>query len=858
MVKLEDIQIKKKNYRFDVRKRFDRVDHYNIINKSPLERLKDQLLPKKSVVRVRSPLTTKSAGIVSEKRTGFDLRIIGVALLVAILLVVGMALYVSSQLSSLTAPSSVVAPTQISSFDFHINSAQALTAAERGSNQKVVSILAQIDHTFINNYSLTISNYDEALPQSAYILTSDRVDATTYSDFLIALRGILGKKGITLNEIGFSQLDRLPGNAFLIVPSGAMPLELLSGPNSIDSLASKGVVIVYLGQPFTRALSNSVIISTPSDVLDVLPFSFNERNVPPSEGISLFQPLYSVVSRGQWTTSYIYGSVGVAKKGDGAIIFFPQTLDRGWQNKDYRAAATDVSRVLLDLPWLIPAGENKSYGVISDSSKSETRNFFSSTIDHSVAGHRIKVAATSATGSVIEKTIFYNSQDAYAGDLFIDQGTSVVPTNISGSSVRMNARLSEPLAQRVSMSLKFVNASFDEVESLSQGQVDVQTESSFDVPINLPKGEYIINLQDDFGKIYASSYLKVVTIDISQEGLGQKPSIYVFRASRDGVSASLKDLVVTVDGGKYGRYSYPFISENQPILVDVGALTSGELLPYGKHEFRFTSASGLDVVSVWDHPEPKSIFREPIFFVTLILAVGVVAIGMFFARPEESRYFLDVPDFPPVSRTKIPISKEVILSIFNKVNENYHWQMTPLSSSEIKNGFKNIYSQGKPIFITDYNVDYLLDQLKGQGLIKEHINYYGLTEWEARAKKPLEYLALLRWIRDLGIENAVPFTLLGESEVADTEVTVVDQVLNIHFYIRDMDVSYLFNRVLSTASKGISVVLFSSPDDKQRALAILNSGSILSVELKLELEGGSIFFLTLEEFQKKVREFKGM
>ena len=222
------------------------------------------------------------------------------------------------------------------------------------------------------------------------------------------------------------------------------------------------------------------------------------------------------------------------------------------------------------------------------------------------------------------------------------------------------------------------------------------------------------------------------------------------------------------------------------------------------------------------------------------------------------------PDpFPPVVRRKIPLSSDTILSIFGRVNESYRWKNTPLTLTEVKNGFKEIYFEGKPIYITDYNAEYLLDTMIGKGKILQSLGYYGPLSWEKQTGKTMTYLAMMRKLRDICVNNAIPFTQLGESKDADSEITVVGQQMFLHFFERsseldDASLAKLVRKVLSTIDKGITIVLFKNDLKKRNFITLLDSPSRAQLLLKLEVENRSVLLLTMDELENMIKELKNV
>ncbi|MCI0504447.1 hypothetical protein L0Y65_07130 [Candidatus Micrarchaeota archaeon] len=847
-------KIKRKVYNFELRKKYQYISHYKVKVRPPIERIKDMIkamtAPKKQ--------EKKAPSVISEPpRGGFNFMVFGAFILIA-LIILGMAwLY----LSSLLAPVAGGFQPQVEKamISNTLEEGDILTTGSRGSTSYTAAILVNYDARNIKNYTINLTTYDNKLPSEVFILNSERFEATTYPDFISALRQDLAKRQIILNEITLKQLETIPEGALVIVPSGAIPKEILGvdSPLTMQKLAERGVVVVYIGQPLSKMLNGTLVAFTPAEVLSTLPVKFDE-NAPlgSTGGFHLYQPLYQANPAGGFSGTVVYGSVSIIRRGDGAFIFIPQTLDGGWRGNS-TAAAEDISRIVFEVPWAEPSSENKTYVFTNQTEYAGRQYLFSepfkatkTTVKADFLGY------SSVSENPVRETLYIRLDKQRNNSLFIEEGGKVVSANITNLPVRMNAQLRENVAAQPNMYLVVLNNNGTEIQTFPQGNVNVQADASFDVLIYLDRGEYLVRLVDDESNVYAETYMKVVSIDIDYLGNDpQKKSIYRFSITMDGAPKILNEIGVKVDGGQYGSYTFNNVDY---LRVDLSQYTGSEQLPLGKHSFDFT-AGGLKVSVPVTHARARTLFDEPIFWVTMLLTGGIVGVGILFARQEAVYFSIDIPDFPPVTRTKIPLSSDAVLGIFEKVNENYRWQTTPLTTGEVKNGFKDIFVQGKPIYITDYNVEYLLDELEKKGMVRESLGYYGLTSWEEKSGHTVTYLSLMRRLRDICVNNAIPFTGLGESEEADSEITVVGQQMSLHFYRKGMDAKVLLARVIPTIGRGIAIILFRNNSDKEQFQTIINSSpSIGPLIVKMESDSSSLLLSTVDELEKMLVEFKSM
>ncbi|MFN7991848.1 MAG: hypothetical protein U0R44_06875 [Candidatus Micrarchaeia archaeon] len=850
-------KIKKKIYRFELKKKYQYVSHYRKKERPPIEVIKDQF--KKLLSPKKEPEKKAEQTFTSEPpKGGFNFLVFGGFLAIALIIVMLGILYLTTQV---LAPGGSGFPNQLDkpSIENSITEGQILTAGDRSTPKNAGAVLVDFRTSNIVNYTINITTFDEEVPSEVFILNSERVEADSYPDFIRVLRSNLAKRQIILNEITLKQLETIPEGALVIVPSGAIPKEIL-GFNSLitmDRLAEHGVVVVYIGQPFTQMLNGTTTTFTPANTINNLPVKFDQNTPMESTGgFHLFQPLYRAIGSSGWQGSVVYGSVSVVKRGSGAFVFVPQTLDGGWRG-NYSSAAEDISRIVFETPWAEPNAPTKTYVLANQTNYTGSRYFFSEAFESPKATLKVEFTGYSNTSNFpIRQTLYAHLEKSNNNSLFVESGGRVVPTNITGDKVRLNAQMREAVSAQPNMLLSIVDINGTELQTLPQGNVNIQADRSFDIPIYIDRGEYIVKLVDDESRNYAQSYMKVVSIDVNWTGINnQKRSIYNFVASMDGTPRSLSDVSVVVDDGRFGSYQFNNVDR---MSVDVGQFTGGEELPYGPHNFTFTSGQ-LKVVVPVERTKSKTFFDDPIFWIVIILTGGIVGIGAVFARQESVFFSIDIPDFPPVARTRIPLNPEAILGLFQKVNENYRWQNTPLTSAEIKNGFKDIFVGGKPIIITDYNVEFILEELEKRGKVKESLGYYGLLDWEGRSKHPMEYLAIMRRVRDICVNNAIPFTGIDDSPDADSIITVVGQQMSLHFYSKGMEVPKLIGRALPTIGKGIAIILFKNQADKAYLQNLINSSPTVGpLILKMETDSSSLLFLTTDELEKMLMEFKSM
>lgn len=873
MVGIRKIKIKKKTYKFDVKRRYQNIQHYKVRKREfgeiIRERLGGFLKPKKE--EKKKAIEKRGTMAKRAEKPAFNFALAGAAIGVAVLILLGVWIFLSLQ-SIPTTPTfkPQVDRPEISNY---IESGEVVNYGDRASGEYVAAVFVDYSTSNLEKYEINITTYPKKLPTEVFVLSTNRVQASSYPGFINNLRNILAKRKIPVNEITMRELETMPESAIVIIPSGAVPKEIIEPESRVnyEELGEKGVVVIYIGQPFTKMLDGSLVVNTPSSILIDIPFKFDESTaVISTAGFNLYQPLYRVTSTAGWSSATAYGSVSMVTRGNGAFIFVPQTLDGGWRadplvpaKEASEYAAEDIARIITEIPWAAPDGDVSTYVFEGNDTAGERRYVFSAPFMGTNRSVRLEFTGISAVDPtlIVQDTKIIRVGKNYLGELSTEGGSTQISTNITNQPVRMNARLNEPVAAQENMFLVMTDAFNGEATRMPLGRVNVQGELPIDVLLYINKGEYITALMDDESKIYAENYLKIVTVDIDYTGKFRgQPSTYTFSLKRDGIPINLASVEVEVDDGEYGKYTFNQVST---VTVDVSRYTGGDKLPSGDHAFTFI-IGGLREDIVVNEPTPTiPLFANPLFLISVVLSIGVAGIGVFFARKERVLYAVDVPDFPPVSRTKIPVTSDTIISIFEKVNNNYHWETTPLTLTEIKNGFKDIFYGGKPIYITDYNTEYLMDALVKKGKARAALGYYGPMSWEKKTGRSMTYLAMMRKLRDICVNNAIPFTTLGESKIADSEITVVGQQMFLHFYEMSTEkdekkLAELFRMALSTIGKGITIVLFKNELKKRNFTTLLDSPSSAQLLLKLEKENSSVLLLTMEEFEKMVKELKAV
>lgn len=847
MAGIKDLKIRKSSFRFEVRRKYAHEQKYRAVEKTVLQKIKESLnsmaKPKgKIVIEDKGPHPLEQEG---EKKPpsrplvqGSVLLKAGGGVLLAILLLATLFVYSGSMVyageGTANPGGSPQVGTTVKEFDI-------ITSSEEGLWRQpyhTAFVRLGLQGSGMDSIEVSAEVYDEAVPSSVYILRSYRYQAESYSEFISALEYNLSRLGIGVNEIGISELKDIPHQSLVIVPSGYIPQQMLYERGSrLTDLLDRGVTVMYIGQAFSRMYSvEGSVVSGSTLPLQPMALSFSEAASLSSEpGFNLKSPLYAVGG-----AELLHGSVSLFSYGTGAFIALPQTLDGGWENGT--AAAEDVASLVFNMPWLSPSAADSA--VIPLSGENETVHEFFTT---SFKGDDkyVLIRGYSPEYDIGFSRVMYVHKSTN-GEIYTD-GHEVAPAGLGTTTMDIVSELKEGGGEeKLFLTVTGFSQELDR-KPISTAKVPLNSEPTFQYTFSVPSGNYILNIVDSQDNVYARSYMRAGTLDIVEGGSSGDVYKFLFYADEGPIP---------VTGSVYvnDNPSRPLEFEDvSSVEIDAAELTGGPLTAGQEHSFTFTLGN-YSITKTVTKPALQSIFTNPLILAALGIAAIALGIGVIFARQGVSLYGLDVPDFPPQTTKKIPMKKERLLRIFADINSRYKWKDTPLKLEEIKGGFKDILHEGKPVFISDYNLEYLLSRLMGMGAAKRELGYYGLSSWEEEAGRSVKYLAFFRKLRDICINNAIPFTPLGKAEGDyDSKITIIGQDIYVHLYD---DAGRIIPDALSSLKNGLNIIIFEEEAQKSEFHEYLSSGHAGGSVLKLEIQSGSVLLKTWDEFAQMVKEMK--
>ncbi len=809
-----NIKIEKRNTKrsFRIRDRFSFTKTYKVIKKSLIDTFLKETTSNKNVL------------------TNLFLGVFGILVFIFFIY------FILSFFSKPPIPSHIE-PTKTLFFSSNLMDSDLVTAGSLGNIS--YSLYAIYNITLINqtNATATIFVYDNA-PKEIYILKTPYTDMN-YNNILSLLVPMLRDKGFVVEEVAFGDVETLPAGALLLVPSGLMYYKFFEpGPGNLTSLLNRGVNILYVGNDFSVVLNDKgEKISLEKSKLKSLPFSFISSQVS-IKNLSIKTGLYKVEP-----SRMIYEGISVYE-GKGKMIFVPKALNTFVWKQDPKNAANDITKIIYDMYWLNQVS-NKTFELHNG-----TNFIYSPPFKNPSVSAVIKFNIYNKNYS-IDKIDSFLLTKQYPGDLYVENGIEHPSFKMSGQEVTLIfdfkniSKTSEYIYLRV-----YKNR--DKILSLPVRNKPVLLmghDLTYDFTPDLKSGIYLLTAEDKNNTIYSKSLFLISNISFVPTKIDFIKNHFEFLVYTDSKPTPIYQKVsVILDDDPRTEKDFAGIKN---ITLDYPHL----FLKDGDHTFKFKIRD--EVVSVvLTKRSRKTIFSNPIAWILIFLVAALVGVTSYIATHREKLYYLDIPEFPPIESTRTVLKVSRVLKLFEEINKDYKWKNTPLKFSEIKKGFSKIIYNSKPVFISDYNLSLILEELEKKGYIKSFLGYYGLTKWEDKYSIP--YLAMFRKVRDICISRIVPFTNLGKEKFADVKLTLDLQNIYLHFAEDKNAFERASLRALKTISKGLTIILFPDEATKKEYLEMLNSLDINLIILKLFIIAGLILPLTVDELDKRLKELRGL
>lgn len=874
------LKIAKKAYVFEVRKKY--LVSRNFVMKKKAENPADDMKD-----RLREIFSKKKALPAEQVRpSGANLPqtappspastlVKSMAAFVILVLLVGLVSLGALMLGAKAAPPANSKPhTFEGGYNFSVEEADVVSVLQNDKPLRVAYFLAKYSTSNISSVNITAKVFSSRPTTQVFLLDYAREGADAYAVFRKNLMQGVREDGIAINEIDIERLSSLPAGATVVVPTGYLPKELAGqdGAYSLSALLSRGVNIIYMGFQFDRTVLNRNGLTESANYDKA---SFSKGKISSSDGFRLYDPQYQAGSGAKGTegiligSGKIYGSVSVLRFGSGAMMVLPQTIDGGWRG-DGQAAGEDVARLIREELWLAPLASANATGETGIASMAavppqgrgdgiKTLTIFTPPFQPDSAFGEMTMSVSDMGGSMRRSISVLRLQKSQKGEM-APRDIKTVPYYLSGQRTRFNIELKEDAAKPVKLYIRlYKEGALLQEEELELGLTNPTTSKPKDMQVNAEPGKYVVRVEDTDGKTYASTQLEVIGLDIEANKTAWQTGRFTFLLSAAGQPVTPRQISVSLDGKGEKRY-FPASFTYTPTSTVLNYEYPGEIKP-GNHTFLFTAGNWTMPLSK-PYVAPKNLWDNPLVLVLFGLAIIVTGIGAMLRRPEQMRYGLDIPDFLPLSTTKIPVKRETVLEIFESVNAGYSWQWMPLRIDEIKNGFRRLTYNGKPILVGDFNLERILHKLKDEHAVKDELGYWGLTRWEKESGHPIRYLAIYRIMRNVFVNNAVKFSRLDAMKDCDIKTIAGKEEIYLHIMQKPADARFaeqsepgmaqgrdadaVVHRALATSKLGTTIMVFANEEERDNFRASLTSTSKLAVALKMEVNNGNIYLFPVK------------
>ncbi|MEM3362562.1 MAG: hypothetical protein QXV83_04640 [Candidatus Anstonellaceae archaeon] len=710
----------------------------------------------------------------------------------------------------------------------------------------------------LKNCSVEALFYSSSPSRHVFVLDYYKDGADTYPAFREKLEKILNKNGWVISDITIDDLKDLPGSSTLLIPTGYMPKRLLGseGFPSIVDLASRGIVVIYLGQPFDENVFDEAGNIEPVDKekLNSLNIVFDKKvKISSSDGFSLTMPYY-VAKFSESASNLLWGSISVLNVKNGFILFLPQALDGGWGgNSDL--AAEDIARLIMNEPYRQPLSKL----VVNLNSTSSNHSYKSTIFFGSVPiqeGYIKLIFSMIDEKNISQKKILYWPVFKRSNSNIYSESNLFVPTYLGGQKKVLTLLLNESPVQEVKLFFQIyqdgeIKDSFPVEQAFTKTIVTRAAPLSF----SLSPGEYILKVVDSNGKFYAGTKIIIIPIEITITG----PDNKIFTAFKEGKfnisfnSNSTKlvvpKVVVYIENKKNAlKKEYNSVS-NFVYEPNVN-------FERGDYTFVF-DFDGYIQKKVVSFNLPQNMWER-----TDVQILGAIAIliGLFtlyiISRPKKEMFSLDIPDFGLEEYREIKLNSSQILQVFDLVNREFKWEKMPLSLSELKDGFLKLTLDGHPIVVGEYNLEEILTKLEKRKLVCSNLGYWIPCKWLEELNTNIKKITMYRFLRDIFVTNGIKFSKLRNIKVENYDLKIMVNNIVYYIFLFDGDFSIVSN-ILKRAQDGNCWIVFEDKSELEKFVDklshIVSKNSIL---LKLYINNSKVTLISIDKLEESIRKLK--
>lgn len=619
--------------------------------------------------------------------------------------------------------------------------------------------------------------YKYPIPKRIYFLNSsneclDCGNLTTTENALLGALTAYNLTGLVRNtSIVFPQnLETIKNNSILVIFDGLIPSALLNDNASVlVNLLSRHTSIIYVGLNF----SNMTV--SEAGPLDEIPTA---GSLP--KFLGYVSKTYTTRKTGFYlntSTFYLfnssfYGPTSYVNVLNGSIVIFPNTLSQ-WPSAT--KAGKDIAKAIEQLYWLpryaygysqIPITHNYALGgagVILDYIPINYSTTLPSILDSGYL--RIVLASNSSYNTSKSSYYYINKLPA-----FFSRGILLIPPTIfpNQSNVAITYNITSRPVKSVNISTYFNITNQDLIGALH----DVQGPSTHNFSISssgvsvvhmnlgLGPGNYIILLKNGTDRsVLAAGFFQIPKFNISLIRYNITTGSYIFRVYSQDKAVSNVNYTISLNN----QYAATGVIDDGIIAYQLPPHTP---VSFGWLNFTINMLSENTYFTAYYSNPPLSVNSE---YIEVGLVVVMMLIMVVFVRaPSRDEFYIDVPNLPEEKKTEIKIREDELVSVFDKLNANYHWKYMPLSKAEFRSAISmNIKHNSIPVELTFHNIDSILDVLVVNKKIVGADDLYLPATWITDSKHDINYLATFKKLRIFFVTHSYTFTELDISEEAD-------------------------------------------------------------------------------------------
>ena len=639
----------------------------------------------------------------------------------------------------------------------------------------------------------------------------------------------------TITILKINQLERLGKKGILIVPTGRLPSPLLDygSDANILELMKLGSVVIYIGNDFSQTLNRDGVVERAPDGAA----AGMGLVTTPARGVSANLPYrfesasYKIPSAREGTME-VAGAIQVVRFAEGGyFVAFPNTIDIGWSRSGGKAAGEDVARFISGISWQVPLSSGTFNRTAGGTIGSEVSTLFMLATERNEGAVRLFVTAQATNRSLYYRHYDMNITNNITGRLRNS------PFGVNGSTINLAIRFEA--GENESKDFEAFLAAYKDLEEVDRQSIGVVkfiggSDENRRYTVNLVGGNHILKIHDISGRTYAQSFLHIPLVTLRAVSQDWNKPALTFRLLSDDVPVPNTPISISVSGlppkslvtGGDGTFVY------EP----------GQALSHGTHNVT-ANATGRSFVVTVNRRRQESFFDQTQNQVIIGGIVIVLALGILLRRGEVPVYHIDIPNFPPQQKDIVPLPKSTFINLIDTINREYRWKYMPLSLQEIKKGMqKRILYKGKPVLISDYNLEKVLGGLVDSGELTRSNGLYGLSAWGKVAGKGPEYLSIFRSLRNYLINNAMLFTDVGQRQDCDILINYRGENLFLHIYDGDDAV----RRALTNARKGRNFIVFADAESLMEFKEKLTKATTrMSVALEMEMDNRQVILTHL-------------